>query len=49
MKISQSIRDEYGADLAVDADDAAAAEAGMRAKSEEFAAAGNRVYLPVVD
>ena len=26
-----------------------AAEAGMRAKSEEFAASGNRVYLPLTD
>jgi phosphomethylpyrimidine synthase len=41
MKISQGIRDEFGADLGLDA------EAGMRAKSEEFAASGNRVYLPL--
>ncbi|MEZ0064194.1 hypothetical protein ABIA32_000172 [Streptacidiphilus sp. MAP12-20] len=43
MKISPNIRDEFGADLALDPD------AGMRAKSEEFAAQGNRGYLPVVD
>jgi phosphomethylpyrimidine synthase len=41
MKISQGIRDEFGADLGLEA------EAGMRAKSEEFAASGNRVYLPL--
>ncbi|MFC1417536.1 phosphomethylpyrimidine synthase ThiC [Streptacidiphilus cavernicola] len=40
MKISHGIREEYGAELDIDQ--------GMRAKSEEFAAAGNRVYLPVV-
>ncbi|MFC1431197.1 phosphomethylpyrimidine synthase ThiC [Streptacidiphilus sp. N1-3] len=41
MKISHGIREEYGAALD--------AEAGMRAKSAEFAAAGNRVYLPLAD
>ena len=41
MKISHGIREEYGAELTP--------EQGMRAKSEEFAAAGNRVYLPLAD
>ncbi|WP_405012248.1 phosphomethylpyrimidine synthase ThiC [Kitasatospora sp. NBC_01539] len=50
MKISQKIRDEHGDGStavapAVDAD----ALAGMQAKSEEFAAHGNRVYLPLAD
>lgn len=43
MKISQDIRREHGGDLAIDA------EAGMAEKSKEFAAAGNRVYLPIAD
>lgn len=43
MKISQDIRREHGGALAVDA------EAGMAEKSREFAAAGNRVYLPIAD
>jgi phosphomethylpyrimidine synthase len=41
MKISHGIREEFGAEL-----DPAG---GMRAKSEEFAAGGHRVYLPVAD
>jgi phosphomethylpyrimidine synthase len=41
MKISHGIREEYGAALDEEA------EAGMRAKAEEFAASGNRVYLPL--
>ena len=49
MKISQGIREEFGADLGLDAEAAATAQAGMRAKSEEFAASGNRVYLPLTD
>ncbi|MBC2873762.1 thiamine biosynthesis protein ThiC [Streptomyces sp. TYQ1024] len=44
MKISQDIRREHGGDLG-----ATDIEAGMRAKSEEFAASGNRVYLPLAD
>ncbi|MFJ1753637.1 phosphomethylpyrimidine synthase ThiC [Kitasatospora sp. NPDC088134] len=47
MKISKSIMDTYGDDMAVTSDDEA--EAGMKAKSEEFAANGNRVYLPLAD
>lgn len=43
MKISQDIRREHGGDLALDP------EAGMAEKSKEFAAAGNRVYLPLAD
>ncbi|MFI0712614.1 hypothetical protein ACH4SK_18610 [Streptomyces inhibens] len=43
MKISQDIRREHGGDLAI------GAEAGMAEKSKEFAAAGNRVYLPIAD
>nr|WP_238419362.1 thiamine biosynthesis protein ThiC [Streptomyces taklimakanensis] len=46
MKISQDIRREHGGDLAADGLDP---EEGMRRKSEEFAAAGNRVYLPIAD
>ncbi|WP_382466616.1 hypothetical protein ACFIN9_19325 [Streptomyces noursei] len=45
MKISQDIRREHGGALAADAD----AAAGMAEKSREFAAAGNRVYLPIAD
>ncbi|MFF3729898.1 phosphomethylpyrimidine synthase ThiC [Streptomyces sp. NPDC002476] len=42
MKISQGIRREHGVSQAE-------VEAGMSEKSKEFAAAGNRVYLPVAD
>ncbi|MGW0789952.1 phosphomethylpyrimidine synthase ThiC [Streptomyces sp. NPDC002911] len=42
MKISHDIRREHG-------DEQAEIAAGMAEKSKEFAAAGNRVYLPVVD
>jgi len=42
MKISHSIREQHGGTM----DEI---EAGMREKSEEFAAAGNRVYLPIAD
>ncbi|MBB5934172.1 hypothetical protein [Streptomyces zagrosensis] len=44
MKISHDIRREHGGAM-----DAAAAEAGMAEKSKEFAAAGNRVYLPIAE
>ncbi|MFE4305123.1 thiamine biosynthesis protein ThiC [Streptomyces sp. NPDC056891] len=44
MKISQDIRREHGGDLKADE-----IEAGMAAKSAEFAATGNRVYLPLAD
>ncbi|MEU0130309.1 MULTISPECIES: phosphomethylpyrimidine synthase ThiC [unclassified Streptomyces] len=42
MKISHDIRREHGAEQAE-------IEAGMAEKSKEFAAAGNRVYLPLAD
>jgi len=43
MKISHQIRDEHGAALN------ATVEAGMAEKSAEFAAHGNKVYLPLAD
>ncbi|WP_441251092.1 phosphomethylpyrimidine synthase ThiC [Kitasatospora sp. McL0602] len=50
MKISQKIRDEHGdGSTAVATEFDAEAVAGMAAKSEEFAASGNRVYLPLAD
>ncbi|MFJ1795671.1 phosphomethylpyrimidine synthase ThiC [Kitasatospora griseola] len=50
MKISQKIRAEHGAgSTAVTTEFDAEALAGMRAKSEEFAEHGNRVYLPLAD
>lgn len=42
MKISQDIRREHGGSQAE-------VEAGMAQKSKEFAAAGNRVYLPIAE
>ncbi|MET7298275.1 phosphomethylpyrimidine synthase ThiC [Embleya sp. NPDC005575] len=50
MRISHGIRAEHGdgAGAAVGTTEVDA-EAGMRAKSAEFAAAGNRVYLPLAD
>ncbi|MBL1286040.1 phosphomethylpyrimidine synthase ThiC [Streptomyces sp. NPDC057067] len=42
MKISHDIRREHGAEQAE-------IEAGMAEKSREFAASGNRVYLPLAD
>ncbi|GHB03022.1 hypothetical protein GCM10010305_52840 [Streptomyces termitum] len=44
MKISQDIRREHGGGLK-----ASEIEAGMAEKSKEFAAAGNRVYLPLAE
>ncbi|MFJ8473869.1 thiamine biosynthesis protein ThiC [Kitasatospora sp. NPDC094011] len=50
MKISQKIRDEHGdGSSAVSTEFDSEALAGMQAKSEEFAAQGNRVYLPLAD
>jgi len=46
MKISQDVR-QYAAEHNVD--EAAALELGMKEKSAEFAEAGAKVYLPVVD
>ncbi|WP_037602733.1 phosphomethylpyrimidine synthase ThiC [Streptacidiphilus rugosus] len=48
MKISRTVIEMFAGDEALNSDDATVV-AGMKAKSEEFAAAGNRVYLPVVD
>ncbi|WP_055590905.1 phosphomethylpyrimidine synthase ThiC [Peterkaempfera griseoplana] len=48
MKISRSINEKYGDGAAPPEYDEAAVE-GMKAKSEEFAAQGNRVYLPLAD
>ncbi|HSX68478.1 phosphomethylpyrimidine synthase ThiC [Nocardioides sp.] len=50
MKISQDVRNRFGADLTPDSADAAvaeaaAAEAGMRAKSQEFVELGTSVYV----
>ncbi|KUN64893.1 thiamine biosynthesis protein ThiC [Streptomyces canus] len=42
MKISQDIRRRHG-------DSQGEIEEGMAQKSKEFAAAGNRVYLPITD
>jgi phosphomethylpyrimidine synthase len=44
VKISHDIRRDHGDELA-----AHEVEAGMAAKSKEFAEAGNRVYLPLAD
>ena len=50
MKISQKIRDEHGdGSTAVSSEFDAEALAGMAEKSAEFAAQGNRVYLPLAD
>ncbi|MFI6982493.1 phosphomethylpyrimidine synthase ThiC [Embleya sp. NPDC050154] len=46
MRISHDIRAEHGDGAVASEVDA---EAGMRAKSQEFAASGNRVYLPLAD
>jgi phosphomethylpyrimidine synthase len=42
MKISQDIRREHGGSRTE-------IEEGMAQKSKEFAASGNRVYLPIAD
>ncbi|WP_371540585.1 hypothetical protein OG210_14670 [Streptomyces sp. NBC_00466] len=42
MKISQDIRREHGGSQEE-------IESGMAEKSKEFAASGNRVYLPIAD
>lgn len=48
MKISQSINEQFGGTAAAGASAEEVAE-GMLQKSREFAAAGNRVYLPLAD
>lgn len=47
MKISQDIRREHGDTMRQLSEDEV--DAGMRAKSEEFAANGNRLYLPIAE
>ncbi|MGW2510688.1 phosphomethylpyrimidine synthase ThiC [Streptomyces scopuliridis] len=49
MKISQDIRRRHGGDMESAGMESAEIEAGMAEKSKEFAAAGNRVYLPLAD
>jgi phosphomethylpyrimidine synthase len=49
MRISHGIRAEHGDGSAAVAGFDAEAVAGMAAKSKEFAAQGNRVYLPLAD
>ncbi|MDY0811069.1 thiamine biosynthesis protein ThiC [Kitasatospora purpeofusca] len=50
MKISQKTRDEHGdGSTAVATEFDAEAVTGMAAKSEESAAKGNRVHLPLAD
>jgi phosphomethylpyrimidine synthase len=48
MKISQSITERFGGAAAEGASSEEIAE-GMLQKSKEFAARGNRVYLPIAD
>lgn len=48
MKISQSISERFGGGVADGASAEEIAE-GMLEKSKEFAASGNRVYLPLAD
>jgi phosphomethylpyrimidine synthase len=48
MKISHSITEQFGGTAAAGATAAEVAE-GMLQKSKEFAASGNRVYLPMAD
>ncbi|GAA2793728.1 phosphomethylpyrimidine synthase ThiC [Kitasatospora sp. CM 4170] len=49
MKISKSITELYGDKAVVTSDVDAEALEGMKVKSEEFKAQGNRVYLPLAD
>ncbi|MFI8850664.1 phosphomethylpyrimidine synthase ThiC [Streptomyces sp. NPDC053499] len=46
MKISRSITEQFGGEEGASVEEI---EAGMLEKSREFAAAGNRVYLPIAD
>ncbi|MFB7497345.1 hypothetical protein ACFC09_22115 [Streptomyces sp. NPDC056161] len=48
MKISHTITERFGGDSADGASPEEIAE-GMLQKSKEFAASGNRVYLPIAD
>ncbi|MFP3637204.1 hypothetical protein, partial [Bacillus sp. SIMBA_033] len=47
MRISQDIRDEFGSAQSQEA--IAGIYAGMREKSQEFLAAGGKVYLPELE
>ncbi|MFH8379950.1 hypothetical protein ACH4E7_03250 [Kitasatospora sp. NPDC018058] len=49
MKISKSITELYGDKAVVTSEVDAEALEGMKVKSEEFKAQGNRVYLPLAD
>jgi phosphomethylpyrimidine synthase len=46
MKISRSITERFGGDAGATPEEI---QAGMLEKSKEFAAAGNRVHLPLAD
>ncbi|WP_415947647.1 phosphomethylpyrimidine synthase ThiC [Streptomyces sp. KLOTTS4A1] len=46
MKISRNINEQFGGEEGASSEEI---EAGMLAKSKEFAASGNRVYLPMAD
>ncbi|MFE4591773.1 hypothetical protein [Streptomyces laurentii] len=46
MKISRSITEQFGGESDATPEDI---EAGLLEKSKEFAASGNRVYLPLSD
>ncbi|MFI9627487.1 phosphomethylpyrimidine synthase ThiC [Streptomyces sp. NPDC052042] len=46
MKISRNITEQFGGDAEATPEEI---EAGMLAKSKEFAASGNRIYLPLAD
>jgi phosphomethylpyrimidine synthase len=48
MKISHSINEQFGGTAEAGATPEEVAD-GMLQKSKEFAAAGNRVYLPLAD
>jgi phosphomethylpyrimidine synthase len=46
MKISTSITEQFGGDAGATPEEM---QAGMLEKSQEFAAAGNRVYPPLAE
>ena len=46
MRISRGITEQFGGDSDATPEEI---EAGMLEKSKEFAASGNRVYLPLAD
>jgi phosphomethylpyrimidine synthase len=49
MEISKSITELYGDKAVVTSGVDAEALEGMKAKSDEFKARGNRVYIPLAD